>query len=82
MFLQRPVLVEAVRWTGHNEPTLRQFCGVQLSTEEEDLTLHNAHYGRWDPLPVGHWVVKINGVFWSMPDDEFREKYQELESDC
>ncbi len=79
-YRKKPVVIEAVKWTGENQAEIRKFC------EENDTwsrskkmlyikTLEGQHYAS-----VGDYIIKgVNGEFYPCKPDIFEKTYERVE---
>jgi hypothetical protein len=91
-FRKRPVVIEAIRWTGDNAEEIKAFVGVRDNGESRFL-LPGEISGAWEHPHVyedlhetwvtvfpGHWVVKgTQGDFYLRADDVFAETYESVD---
>lgn len=91
IYSSKPMLVEAVRWTGDNWAEVLPFGGpagkvassidIESNTVGEPLQLLAGKDGaqEWVPVPVGHWLVSQPGDksdIWPVDHDYFVAKYE------
>ncbi|MFI8988635.1 hypothetical protein ACIG63_27105 [Streptomyces antimycoticus] len=84
-----PAEVEALQWTGTNAAAMTNFAAERFAeTAPEDRTadpdstaaLLESDHNTWFDLHVGDWVVRRpGGWFGVLDDDEFTDRYEELE---
>ena len=78
-FRRRPVLVDAVQWTGWNWDELEAFAPGVLRLDAAEKAVFVATLEgpiRADP---GHWIVRgVKGEHWPVRDDVFQEAYEPL----
>lgn len=76
-YRKKPVVIEAVQWTGNNRDELVRFMGVvgftggnpTISTMEGELT-----------ASVGDWIIKgVKGEFYPCKPDIFAATYDPVE---
>ena len=82
-YRKKPVIVEAVRWTGENYREVRAFVGGQAGSpiEDADSKLHiwNTQEHQLILCPVGHWVIKgIAGEFYPCSPIVFDTTYEKV----
>lgn len=80
-YIKKPVVVEAVKWTGNNYKVIREFCGAHpqghghcwysvdnkeyISTPEGEMEVN-----------IGDYIVKgVNGYFYICEPNVFEEMY-------
>lgn len=75
-FRKKPVVIDAVQWTGGNQNELRDFMGVvsscagkvEITTLEGTLT-----------ASIGDWIIKgVKGEFYPCKPDIFAATYEKL----
>lgn len=81
-FRKKPVVVEAVQFTGHNDAEIKVFCPIikdpislsprlMIPTMEGDML-----------VSVGDWVIRgVKGEFYPCKPDIFAASYDKLEDD-
>lgn len=76
-FRKKPVVIEAVQWTGNNKSEIIAFCGVVtfymhnpvITTKEGEMTARE-----------GDWIIKgIAGEFYPCKPEIFKATYDPLE---
>lgn len=83
-YRKKPVVVEAIQWTGDNMDAISQFVGEDLvpmgdeyetSTEVGIFTLEGVMTAH-----VGDWIIKgVKGEFYPCKPDIFEETYEVVE---
>ncbi|MDJ0460629.1 hypothetical protein, partial [Streptomyces sp. H27-C3] len=80
-YRRRPLLVEAIQWTGTNAAQLRGFAGSsfdEIAPEcrtDPDVTAMVCGFSEWMLLRPGNWVVRCGEGFEPMGSEEFAEMY-------
>lgn len=89
---KKPVVVEAVQWTGDNWEELSTFTGGSfLVLDEEDLqncedpeataSVFDKLHSTWVLVYTGQWIVRgVKGEFYPIAEDVLAETYDRLES--
>lgn len=86
-YRKKPVVIEAVQWTGSNIVELAGFAGVNFADvqpedrgEDPDQTaavwdkLHNV----WVPVYDGCWIIRgVKGEFYPCKPDVFEQTYEQ-----
>lgn len=83
-FRKKPVVIEAMQWTGGNSRELCAFCPTLITTGIDD---DGAEYNRLNPLvptlegqmmcKVGDWIIKgVKGEFYPCKPDIFEATYE------
>lgn len=79
-FRKKPVVIDAVRWTGDNPAEIEQFCPVCRISEGTNVlipTLEGRIYGS-----KGDWIIKgVAGEFYPCKPDIFAATYEEVKGD-
>lgn len=78
-YRKKPVVIEAVQWTGANIGEIHEFCNdilFNISTNELRIyTLEGIHLAS-----NGDYVIKgVNGEFYPCKPDIFEKTYEEIE---
>ena len=81
-FVKKPIIVEAVQWTGKNEHEIMKFVGshcclVNKSNGKALIinTLEGDHYAS-----VNDWIVKgVKGEFYPVKPDIMEQTYSEVD---
>jgi hypothetical protein len=89
-FRKRPIVVEAVQWTGHNVAEVTEFAGTYFRTVEyraddpqRTAEVFDVLHASWMGLRNGQWVIKgIKGEFYPHDEDTFAEVYEPVDSDA
>lgn len=88
LFRKKPVVIEAMQWTGGDTVALTTFVGLGNWTradavdmgwdheDDEEVVLWNEPERAHIPLPVGHWVIRgVAGEFYPCAPDVFELTY-------
>lgn len=84
-FRKKPVVIEAVQWTGKNTKEIEDFVGQKLKKgmhPTEDIviqllipTLESPH-----EAGINDWIIKgVKGEFYPVKNDIFKETYEKVE---
>jgi len=83
-FRKKPVIIEAVQWTGNNEKELKDFVNESLLRTWNTIT-HVFTYriktleGDSYVLQKNDWIIKgVKGEFYPIKNDIFLETYEEI----
>ena len=89
-YRKKPVVIEAIRWTGENREEIRTFCthGVFFTPTRQDT---EGHTTKWmlliDSLlgimyaETGDYIIKdVNGEFYPCKPDVFAKTYERAEA--
>lgn len=94
-FRKKPVVVEAVQWTGDNSSDIRKQFGrgnFDVLTEadrancddpEATAAVFDSTHGTWLLVTPGQWIIKgVQAELYPCSDGIFRETYEAYEADC
>lgn len=95
-YRKRPVVIDAIRWTGQNPGEVKAFVGQRPDSGESGFQLPDeaardwdqAHVwakaeGCWMRCPVGHWVIKgVSGEFYPHAPHTFEITYEPVDDDA
>jgi hypothetical protein len=86
---KRPVVVDAVQWTGDNLDEIYEFAGCEnfdmldeqdranCDDPEATASVFDKLHSTWVLVYTGQWVIRgIKGEFYPCADDVFRETYE------
>lgn len=75
-FRKRPVVIEAVRFTGNNAGEIRILVGEEVCVAKGDRLLIGTLEGDMTASP-GDWIIKgVSGEGYPCRDDIFRRTYE------
>ena len=76
LFRKKPVVVEAVQWTGNNREEILSFSTMAFF-DGDDLKIHTLE---GDHLAlIGDYIIKgVHGEFYPCKEDIFRKTYEEV----
>lgn len=80
-YVKKPVVVEALLWTGVNVDEALEFCGIRaaLTVHEEESKLFVNTLEDWVRCPVGHLIVKgVRGEVYPCDPGIFEETYNSV----
>jgi len=79
-FRKRPVVIEAVQWTGDNLAELDAFTGLRFRAPFQDLAqVFDVLHDTWVKVAVGQWVIKgVKGEFYPCDDEVLQATYEEV----
>ena len=93
-YRKKPIVVEAVRWTGENREEIRKLCnnrGAFFTPARQDT---EGHTTKWNLLiidnleglmyaEIGDYIIKgVNGEFYPCKPDVFAKTYEAVEDDA
>jgi hypothetical protein len=74
-FRKKPVVIEAVRWTGNTAPIAALRSGRKMTVEDNDLVIHTLEGDMTAQL--GDWVIKgVQGEVYLCKPDIFEATYE------
>lgn len=87
-YRKRPVVIEAIRWTGHNADEMRRFAGAKFDTIDpqdrgddpaNDAQVLDDLHSVWVPFATGDWVIRgVKGELYPCKNLVFIETYEEV----
>ncbi len=81
-YRKKPVVVDAMRWTGKNTAAVRKFCGRVTKIYDGHkiaYLLISTNQGKI-PARKGDWIIRRNGkILTYCPPDIFAETYEKVE---
>lgn len=80
-FRKKPVVIEAVRWSGSNWHEVLAFAGHDaVSTNGLLLFVKTMEGELSDPIPSGHWIIKgVVGEIYPCAPAVFDETYEPVQ---
>lgn len=88
-YRKKPVVIEAIRWTGENDDDIESFTQQQwaladpldVEDESEDMAqVYDELHGTWILMRQGDWVIRgVRGEFYPCTNDVFEETYEPVE---
>lgn len=84
-FRKKPVVVDAVQWTGDNEGELDAFCSTEFDVlgapvdddPEATAQVFDRLHSTWILVYAGDWIIRgLRGEFYPCRDSVFRESYE------
>ena len=89
---KRPVVVEAIQWTGANEAEVREFTGSGYfaavppidRAEDPDMTaeVYDKLHGTWVHVYDSQWIIRgVKGEFYPCAADVFAATYEPADAD-
>lgn len=77
-FRKKPVVVEAVQWTGRNIGEIYDFTNKQFrSTASSGALVFDELHDTWVTIHLGHWVIKgVKGEFYPCDDEVLQKTYE------
>lgn len=77
-FVKKPVVIEALQWTGNNHNEMAAFLGESkgVTDKDRDALIIFTLEGAMTALK-GDWIIKgIRGEFYPCPSDIFEQTYE------
>ena len=76
-FRKKPVVIEAVRWTGKNHVDIEDFCPIAVYAEKEHINLIIPTMEGPHSASFRDWIIKgIKGEFYPCKPDIFAATYE------
>lgn len=78
-YRKKPVVIEAVQWTGKNQTEIDKFCGMNVVWSEDKkmflvLTFEGAML-----VSVSDYIIKgVNGEYYLCKPDVFEKTYEKV----
>lgn len=85
-YRKRPIVIDAIQWTGGDYKCLENFCGfnwgradakdVTGPVDGEGVVVWNTKEQQWLHMPVGHWLIRgIGGELYPCDPEIFAATY-------
>jgi len=79
-YRKKPVVIEAIQWTGDNYEAVEAFAGYTRTMVPLDSVLGLFTLEGFKPCPIGYWIVKgVKGEFYPVDPEIFAMTYEEVE---
>lgn len=89
-YMKKPVVIDAILWSGGATDCLEEFIGLHGWTradardmgfeDPEQIIIYNKAEKQWLYLPVGHYVIRgIQGEYYPCKPDIFEATYECIE---
>jgi hypothetical protein len=82
-FRKKPVVIEAVRWQGNNQPAIKSFVGDQarFNPDWDRLQIRTLESGEgYHEADIGDWIIKgVKGEFYPCKPDIFAATYEPVQ---
>lgn len=86
-YRKKPVVIDAIRWTGGDYECLNDFCGLNWGRADahdmanfestENVVLWNTAERQWLHCPLGHWVIRgVKGELYPCEPSIFDATYE------
>lgn len=74
-FATRESTIPAIRWTGSDASSkeIKGWCGRDVQVHDDKLLFQSD--GKVETLPVGNYLVCVNGALFSFTPEELHEDY-------
>lgn len=77
-YKKKPVVIEAVLWTGHNHKDIDRFVDTEdLSVKDHNLLIHTLE-GIMQAKPGDYIIKGVQGEFYPCKPDIFEATYEEV----
>lgn len=79
-YVKKPVVIEAVQWTGENTNEILAFCDDCFSYEKNDVRILviNTLEGTMKASPMDFIIKGVKGEFYACKPDVFAMTYDEV----
>lgn len=88
-FRKKPIVIEAIQFTGENFEEIEEFTGGNFlpvdpfdRAEDSDIIAEvwDHLHSTWVGVKAGQWIIKgVKGEFYPHDEDLFLESYEEVE---
>lgn len=76
-YRKKPVIIEAIQWTGKNLSEIDYFMGITVEIKVTTLVIHTLE-GDME-ASIGDYIIKgVNGEFYPCKPDIFAKTYEEV----
>jgi hypothetical protein len=79
-YRKKPVVIEAIQWTGDNVDEIKEVCEFHsyISPEDENTLIIKTLEGNMK-CEKGSWIIKgVQGEYYPCKDDIFKQTYEEV----
>lgn len=77
LYRKRPIVVEAIQWTGDNLAEVQRFADLFLRVNPTLAEVWVKPEATWVRCPAGHYVIKgVNGEFYPCAPAIFETTYE------
>ena len=77
-YRKKPVVIDAVQWTGDNYPTIKEFVGYSVSFEKGTVAIHTIE-GKMQASHLDYIIKGVQGEFYPCKPDIFERTYEKVE---
>jgi hypothetical protein len=88
-YRKKPVVIDAIQWTGTNLADMTQFAGTLFDTinpldrgdnPDNDAQVFDKLHSVWVPLASGDWIIRgVQDELYPCKDDVFRQTYEPVD---
>lgn len=79
-YRKKPIVVEAIRWTGKNQTEIDKFCGMKVVWSKNKKTFLVLTLEGTKLATMGDYIIKgVNGEFYPCKPDVFAKTYERVE---
>lgn len=79
-YRKKPIVVEAIRWTGKNQTEIDKFCGMKVVWSKNNKTFLVLTREGTMLASMGDYIIKgVNGEFCPCKPDVFAKTYERVE---
>lgn len=81
-YRKKPIVVEAIRWTGKNQTEIDKFCGMKVVWSKGKKTFLVLTREGTMLATMGDYIIKsVNGEFYPCKPNVFAKTYERVEED-
>lgn len=81
-YRKKPVIIEAIQWTGFNDQEIFEFCGdnieITSTKDTKELVIHTLE-GDMKASQLDFIIKGVSGEFYPCKPDIFEETYEKAE---
>lgn len=78
-YRKKPVIIEAIQWTGNISPDIQNFLGTEIVLEGKNLLI-NTLEGVMHARPGDYIIRGVSGELYPCKSDIFRKTYDLVEA--
>lgn len=79
-FRKKPVVIEAIQWTGKNHLEIKDFCHTAVYAEKEHVNLIIPTLEGLHSASLGDWIINgVKGEFYPCKPDIFAATYEPVQ---
>lgn len=79
-YRKKPIVVEAIRWTGKNQTEIDKFCGMKVVWGKNNKAFLVLTREGTKLATMGDYIIKgVNGEFYPCKPDIFEKTYERVD---